>query len=168
MHVRREAASSANAPIGNAKTLLCCLLPVVNSLQDVFKSVERLCAEEGIDCAKFMYRDNTTILETLEGSRCEIIGFYYMFLSVWCTRSTFVTAPKNVWRFVMDKKDLKSPRRFEWVAGRIILTHCQAVCTQTIATGGMSSVHGSRLGMLRTLDCGFGLVRVTGRYCSRS
>lgn len=37
--------------------------------QDVFKSVERLCEAEGIDCAKFMYRDNTTILETLEGSR---------------------------------------------------------------------------------------------------
>lgn len=38
-------------------------------LQDVFKSVERLCEAEGIDCAKFMYRDNTTILETLEGNR---------------------------------------------------------------------------------------------------
>ncbi|CAM9103141.1 unnamed protein product, partial [Hapterophycus canaliculatus] len=38
-------------------------------IQDVFKSVERLCDAEGIDCAKFMYRDNTTILETLEGSR---------------------------------------------------------------------------------------------------
>lgn len=40
-------------------------------LQDVFKSVEKLCAEEGIDCAKFMYRDNTAILETLEGGRCD-------------------------------------------------------------------------------------------------
>lgn len=39
--------------------------------QDVFKSVERLCEAEGIDCAKFMYRDNTTILETLEGGRCD-------------------------------------------------------------------------------------------------
>eukprot|EP00904_Undaria_pinnatifida_P002600 jgi/Undpi1/12340/HiC_scaffold_5.g02016.m1 len=38
-------------------------------IQDVFKSVEKLCAEEGIDCAKFMYRDNTAILETLEGGR---------------------------------------------------------------------------------------------------
>eukprot|EP00752_Nemacystus_decipiens_P009888 g8821.t1 len=38
-------------------------------IQDVFKSVERLCEAEGIDCAKFMYRDNTTILDTLEGSR---------------------------------------------------------------------------------------------------
>lgn len=40
--------------------------------QDVFKSVERLCETEGIDYAKFMYRDNTTILETLEGSRCDM------------------------------------------------------------------------------------------------
>ncbi|CAM9439674.1 unnamed protein product [Ascophyllum nodosum] len=38
-------------------------------IQDVFKSVEKLCAEEGIDCEKFMYRDNTAILDTLEGSR---------------------------------------------------------------------------------------------------
>ncbi|CAB1098436.1 unnamed protein product [Ectocarpus sp. CCAP 1310/34] len=38
-------------------------------IQDVFKSVERLCETEGIDHAKFMYRDNTTILETLEGNR---------------------------------------------------------------------------------------------------
>lgn len=39
-------------------------------VQDVFKSVEKLCAVEGIDCEKFMYRDNTAILETLEGPRC--------------------------------------------------------------------------------------------------
>lgn len=45
---------------------------VVAILQDVFKSVEKLCAEEGIDCAKFMYRDNTAILDTLEGSRCDL------------------------------------------------------------------------------------------------
>lgn len=43
--------------------------------QDVFKSVERLCEAEGIDCAKFMYRDNTTILDTLEGSRCDTQWF---------------------------------------------------------------------------------------------
>lgn len=43
-------------------------------LQDVFKSVEKLCAEEGIDCAKFMYRDNTAILDTLEGGRCDPWG----------------------------------------------------------------------------------------------
>lgn len=41
-------------------------------VQDVFKSVEKLCAVEGIDCEKFMYRDNTAILETLEGPRCVV------------------------------------------------------------------------------------------------
>lgn len=52
-------------------TVLDVALSTVN-LQDVFKSVERLCAEEGIDCAKFMYRDNTSILDTLEGHRFEL------------------------------------------------------------------------------------------------
>lgn len=52
-------------------TVLNVAFSTVN-LQDVFKSVERLCAEEGIDCAKFMYRDNTSILDTLEGHRFEL------------------------------------------------------------------------------------------------
>lgn len=50
----------------NVHGVCCCCC----TLQDVFKSVERLCDSEGIDCAKFMYRDNTTILDTLEGGRC--------------------------------------------------------------------------------------------------
>lgn len=57
-------------------TVLEIVFSTVN-LQDVFKSVEKLCAEEGIDCAKFMYRDNTSILDTLEGHRFELCKQHY-------------------------------------------------------------------------------------------
>lgn len=57
-----------------SRTTLSSLSFLPRPSQDVFKSVERLCEAEGIDCAKFMYRDNTTILDTLEGSRCDVVS----------------------------------------------------------------------------------------------
>ncbi|CAM9676186.1 unnamed protein product [Discosporangium mesarthrocarpum] len=38
-------------------------------IQDVFKSVEKLCLTEGIAYEQFQYRDNSNILETLDGPR---------------------------------------------------------------------------------------------------